>query len=50
MKKSQTHFNLSLQEKESLKDVAWQNKMSISDFIRYSLKCQGVKTREINKR
>lgn len=42
MKKSQTHFNLTISEKESLKDLAWQNKMSISNFIRYCLKCQGV--------
>ena len=41
MKKSQTHFNLLPNEKESLKDVAWMNKMSVSDFIRYALKCQG---------
>lgn len=49
MKKLQTHFNLLPNEKESLKDVAWINKMSISDFIRYALKCQGVEIEELIK-
>lgn len=49
MKKSQTHFNLSIEEKESLKDMAWEYRMSISDFIRYCLKCQGVEIEELIK-
>ena len=49
MKKSQTHFNLTISEKESLKDLAWINKMSVSDFIRYALKCQGVEIEELIK-
>ena len=45
MKKSQTHFNLLIEEKESLKDMA----MSISDFIRYALKCQNVEIEELTE-
>lgn len=45
-KKSQIHFFLLNEEKESLKELAWQHKMSISDFIRYCLKQQGVEIEE----
>ena len=29
--------------------MAWYNKMSISDFIRYALKCQNVEIEELTE-
>lgn len=49
MKKKSIHFQLTEKEVNSLKDRAWEERLSLSDYIRYCLMKDGVQIEELIK-